>query len=223
MKIDFSCARNVLTAAALAVGMTTSLATPASAAPLRDDAPPSGQITISVVAANGTGCKPGTRTITVAPNNTAFTILYNDYTAEVRPADPDLVRKNCQLTLWVHVPQGFTYAIAKADYRGFASLARGARAIEKASYYFQGDSRTVGASHSFSGPLADNWQTKDEAEVGALVYAPCGEVRYFNANTELRVDKGTSKPSATSSITMDSTDVSITTKYHFAWKRCDER
>jgi hypothetical protein len=218
MRIRLSSARNALAAAGLAIGLAVTFAAPAAtAAPVTV---PDDKVVIDVVTADGSGCKPGTKSITVAPDNTAFTITYNDYSVEVGPATASLIRKNCQLTLWVHVPQGLTYAIAKADFRGFASLAPGATAIQKASYYFQGDSTTVSGSHSFAGPYGDNWQTTDQAEIGALVYAPCGAVRYFNVNSELRVSKGTSNSHSTSSITMDSTDGSISTIYQFHWKQC---
>jgi hypothetical protein len=211
-------ARNALAAAGLVIGMTISFAPPANASvPVT---PPDDKVVIDIVTADGSGCKPGTKSITVSPDNTAFTVTYNDYTAEVAPGTASLIRKNCQLALWVHVPQGLTYAVAKADFRGFASLARGATAVQKASYYFQGDSTTVSGTHNFNGPYGDNWQTTDEASIGALVYAPCGAVRYFNINSEVRVSRGSSNPNSTSSITMDSTDGSISTVYQFHWKEC---
>jgi hypothetical protein len=54
--------------------------------------------------------------------------------------------------------------------------------------------------------------------VSEIVYAPCGEVRHLNINTELRVNSGSSQ--AASFMTMDSTDSSVSTKYQFSWKRC---
>jgi hypothetical protein len=184
--------------------------------------PPTDRIIIDIVTVIGSGCPTGTAAVAVSPDNEAFTVTYSNYLAQVgvgsKPTD---FRKNCQLNLRVHVPQGFTYAIAQADYRGFASLARGATGVQRANYYFQGSSQTVFANHNLRGPLGDDWQATDTVSVDALVYAPCGEQRNFNINTELRVDKGTSNPNTTTSfVTMDSTDGSIKTLYHFDWKRC---
>lgn len=183
--------------------------------------PPTGKITITVATVNGSGCRPGSAAVAVAPDNTAFTVTYSDYLAQAGgSSSPTDARKNCQIALNVHVPQGFTYAVARADYRGFASLAEGAKGVEQASYYFQGQEETIRKSHTFTGPSEANWQASDETDVASLVYAPCGEERYFNINTELRVDAGTSAPSAVSYMAMDSTDGSINTEYHFAWKEC---
>jgi len=198
-------------------------APPAISTPIEDSvAPPADQIVISVATVNGSGCPAGTAAVAVSPDNTAFTVTYSQYMAQVGVgALPTDFRKNCQLNLKVHVPQGFTYAIAKADYRGFSHLESGATAMERANYYFQGQSQTSFIMHPFSGPVEDDWQTTDSVDVAALVFAPCGELRNLNVNTELRVNPGTSNPRKTTSfIAMDSTDGSIKTVYHFAWMAC---
>ncbi|WP_372444754.1 DUF4360 domain-containing protein [Crossiella equi] len=180
------------------------------------------KVTVDVVTVNGSGCPPGTTAVAVNWDNTAFTVTYSDYLAQVGVgAKPTDVRKNCQLALRVNYPQGFTYAIQKADYRGYANLQAGAAGIQRANYYFQGNSGNSWKTHRFNGPYADNWQATDTAEGPELVYAPCGETRNLNVNTELRVQVGSSNPSTTTSfMTMDSTDGSIRTTYHFSWKRC---
>jgi hypothetical protein len=198
------------------------LSPPATPALIVFPAPPANQIVIEVVTVNGSGCPAGTAAVAVSPDNTAFTVTYSSYMAMVGFGSvPTDFRKNCQLNLRVHVPQGFTYAIAQTDYRGFASLAAGATALERANYYFQGSSQTAFISHPFTGALDDNWQTTDIVDVAALVYAPCGEQRNLNINTELRVALGSSNPGTTTSfMSMDSTDGAINTIYHFAWKQC---
>jgi hypothetical protein len=187
-----------------------------------DSAPPSQRITVEVVTVNGSGCPAGTAAVAPASDNTAFTVTYSNYLAQVGVgAAPTDFRKNCQLNLRISVPQGFTYAISQADYRGFAALAAGASGMERANYYFQGTSPTTSISHSFSGPMIDDWQVTDMTDVAALVYAPCGEQRNLNVNTELRVFAGTSDQTATTSfMAMDSVDGSISTIYHLAWKEC---
>ncbi|MEE1801071.1 DUF4360 domain-containing protein [Streptomyces sp. NPDC101062] len=188
------------------------------------DVPPD-KIVIELATVNGSGCPAGTAAVAVSPDNTAFTVTYSQYLAQVGlGSQPTDFRKNCQLNLIVHVPGGFTYAIASADYRGFAHLERGATGTQKASYYFQGMPDTVSKSHAFSGPKEDNWQASDVTDVAQLVYAPCGERRNFNINTELRVAAGTSDPTKTTSfMTMDSTDANVSTVYHLAWKECPAR
>jgi hypothetical protein len=185
-------------------------------------APPTDKIVIDVVTVNGSGCPAGTAAIAVSPDNTAFTVTYSEYLAQVGVgAKATDNRKNCQINVNVHVPNGFTYAISQVDYRGYAQLAAGATGQERANYYFQGNSQTVYIAHPLTGPLEDNWQFTDKVEIPALVYAPCGEKRYLNINTELRAALGTSNGATTTSyVQMDSTDGSLSSIYHFAWKQC---
>ena len=184
--------------------------------------PPSDAIVIDVVTVNGSGCPAGTAAIAVSPDNTAFTVTYSNYLAQVGVgAGATDFRKNCQLNVNVHAPSGFTYAIAQVDYRGYAFLQSGATAQERANYYFQGMSTTAYATHPFAGPMDDDWQATDHVDVASLVFAPCGEQRLLNINTELRAAAGTSDVTKTTSfITMDSTDTTISTTYHFAWRTC---
>ena len=208
----------MLTAMAAAVLALSTVAGPTADA----DSPPDDRITVTVVTVNGSGCPAGTAAVAPAADNTAFTVTYSDFLAQVGiGALPTDFRKNCQLNLRVNVPQGFTYGIAQADYRGFAHLERGASGTERANYYFQGMSPTAYKSHTYNGPFSDDWQATDTTEVAAIVYSPCGERRNFNINTELRVNAGTSDPTKTTSfMAMDSTDGTIETTYHFAWKPC---
>jgi hypothetical protein len=208
---------NLITAGAL---LFSALASPAHA-PAKMS-PPSDKMVIDVASANGSGCPDNSAAVLVSPDNTAFTVTYNNYQAQVGVgAAADEFRKNCQLILNVHVPQGFTYAIAKTDYRGYAKLAPGSWAYEQANYYFQGDSHTTRARHNFAGPYDNDWQTTDEVGVASLAWARCGALRYFNINTELRIGPGTSDPHTTTSlITMDSTDTDLSTIFHLAWKHC---
>jgi hypothetical protein len=176
-------------------------------------------VMIDVVTVNGSGCPAGTAAIAAADDRTAFTVTYSDYLAQAgQGSEPTDFRKNCQLNIRVSYPQGFTFGIAQADYRVFVNLQQGATGVEKGSYYFQGMSNGTSRTHNFYGPKSDNWQATDRATVSEIIYAPCGEVRHLNINTELRVNAGASK--LNSFMTIDSTDSSVSTKYQFSWKRC---
>jgi hypothetical protein len=206
-------------AAALAAVAAISAAQPAQAAPHFSN-PPDDEIVIDVATVNGSGCPQDTAAVAVNEDNTSFTVTYSEYLVQAGGnSDPTDFRKNCQLNLIVHVPSGFTYAIAKTDYRGFAHLEPGAVGTQKASYYFSGESQTSSVTHTLEAPFSDNWQFTDEVDAPQLVYKPCGEERNFNINTELRVSAG-DDPELKSFMAMDSTDGDLETVYHFAWLTC---
>ncbi|MGW4210346.1 DUF4360 domain-containing protein [Lentzea sp. NPDC004789] len=181
------------------------------------DVPPPGAVTIDTI--NGSGCPKGTTTVTVSPDNSAFHVVFSSYAAKVGPgAAPTDFRKNCQLSIRVNAPDGFVYGISEVDYAGYLHLERGATSSLKSSFYFQGMADTGSRSHSWQGPVDDEWRATD---VGSpIIYPPCGVNRNLNINTELRVNVGTSDAKKASFMAMDSLDGHAKTDYIFSWKRC---
>jgi len=182
-------------------------------------APPGAQITLELQTVNGSGCPAGTATAWMLPDNTGFRINYGSFVAsDGGSSSPTEFRKNCQVNLLVHIPQGFTFAIARADYWGRAHLEPGATALERSNYYFQGSSGNNYVDHGFSGPLNGNWRATDITATADLIYSPCGATRSLNINTELRVDAGYS--SSPSYISMRASDGEAYTIVQFQWKQC---
>ena len=197
--------------------LALSLSTPAHAATDALAAAPDGKVTLEVIAANGSGCAPGTATVLANSDNTGFRIRYNDFVAEAGgSADATDRRKNCQIGVVVTVPAGWTFAIAEADYRGRARLYAGATALQRTNYYWQGSSENSSTEQAFSGPFNGYWTTRDVAPV--LIYTPCAEQKVLNINTELRVDGGTS--AYKSSVSMRSSEGDVDTLFNFSWTRC---
>jgi hypothetical protein len=205
----------------LALSLSGPALSPAYASAAEESAPPAEKITLDVVTVNGSGCPAGTAAVSVLPDNTGFRITYRDFIAqaggEARPTD---FRKNCQVNLLVHIPQGFTFAVARADYVGRARLEAGATGLQRTNYYFQGSSANNYVDHSFDGPFRALWHTIDATPVNELVYAPCGEVRSLNINTELRVNEGTANPAKISSLSLRSSEGNVETIVQFQWKTC---
>jgi uncharacterized protein DUF4360 len=210
--------RKSLAGAVLGAALALSSSTTAYAADTGAAAAiPEGAVTVEVVAANGSGCSPGTAAVIANPDKSGFRIRYYDFVAEAGgSADPTDRRKNCQIGALVTVPAGWTFAVARADYRGRARLASGATGLQRTNYYWQGSSTNSSTDETFGGPLNGYWHTSDVAPV--LVYTPCAEQRVLNINTELRVDAGSS--SARSSMSMRSSEGDVDTLFNFSWIRC---
>lgn len=204
--------------AVLSTVLALSLSTPARAAgDAAVAAVPEGTVTAEVIAANGSGCAPGTATVIANSDKTGFRIRYYDFVAEAGGgADLTDRRKNCQLGVLVSIPAGWTFAVAEADYRGRARLYSGATALQRTNYYWQGSSDNSSTNETFAGPLNSYWETSDVAPV--LVYRPCSDQRVLNINTELRVDSGTS--AAKNSMSMRTSEGDVDTLFNFSWIRC---
>ncbi len=150
-------------------------------------------------------------------DNTGFRIKYRAFLAEAGGGASIIDRrKNCQLGVLVTIPDGWTIAIASANYRGRASLLSGASALQRTSYYWQGSSATERKDATFTGPYSGLWTTWDVAPV--LTYAECGSQSVLNINTELRVDPGTS--TGTSTMSMNTTEGDVDTLFNFSLTSC---
>jgi hypothetical protein len=194
-----------------ASGLVAALLAAPVAAP--EAAPAPDGVAIEVVTVNGSGCPAGTATAT--PTRNGFTLNFTGYTAVSGPgAAPTDFRKNCQFSIGVTKPDGWQFAVQRATYGGFAWLAEGGTAIQRASYYFQGASATVTTSHELSGPLLDEWQTTDVPGAENLAYSPCDEDRNLNINTEVRAGAGNSAEDAYNLIHLNSAN------FRLNWRRC---
>jgi len=179
-----------------------------------DTAPPPDAVPVDVVTVNGSGCPPGTAHVEMSPDNTSFQVIYDQFAAlsggDARPTD---FRKNCQINLRIDAPAGYRYAVADADYYGWALIADGTNGLLRTNYYFQGSSSTVSVNHRFAGPFAGDWQrTNSDVELSA----PCDSQRNLNLNTELRLSRG----SGISFLKMDASSNSVNTRFHLKWRRC---
>ncbi|WP_131738525.1 DUF4360 domain-containing protein [Actinomadura roseirufa] len=210
-------AKPAFVACALATTMASVVPAAGASAPRFNPGPSGVSITIATV--NGSGCPSATAAVALSPSRDAFTITHRDYVAQVgggsKAADS---HKNCQINLKVHVPQGFTYRVSSVDHQLYASLQRGAEAIFRSSYYFQGSSNAKEFTHRLPGPYDGIWQFTDTDT--EPTWKPCGEERNFNVKTELQVNEGTSDPTKVSLAAASATDNSIKTTYHLDWKTC---
>lgn len=184
------------------------------------DAPP--YVRVRSISYAGTGCPAGSVSQNVSSDNQAFTLLFDQFVAEIGPGIPlSKNRKNCQIAVDLDFPSGWSYSVATLDYRGFVSLEAGARAEQSAAYYFQGQAATARLSTPMYGPVNRDFQIRDTLGVAAAVYSPCGLQRALNINTQLRL---VANPGASGYIANDSIDGQFQThtlyRYGLTWQRC---
>ncbi len=151
---------------------------------------PSPHFTVRLLTANGSGCPPGSAAVS-APNNTEFTVTYDNYLADDgNGSGPTDFRKNCQLNVVVGIPSGWTFGIAGVQYRGFADLDTGAQGQLEADYYYAGVPGTFPQDHSLFGPMDGTYEFDDEFPV--VTFAPCHFNATVNVDTSLQVFQGES-------------------------------
>lgn len=200
---------------------STSAAPSTSAIPSTSEtsAAPTQPVTLQLVSASGAGCPTGTAVAALSADRSAITITYSSFLAQAGPDVAQAEAKvSCHLALRAGLPAGYTYAVSRIDFRGYALLASGATTQLASTFHFVGFP-TTRLTHDITGPWDDDWQAG--ATVEGLVFGQCGQERTMNIATSLTVDPGAKKTATeVSFITMDSTDTSVTSVYRLSWKRC---
>lgn len=178
-----------------------------------------GGLRLGQPAYGGTGCPAGSASVTLSPDETAVSILFDSYSTEAGyTTGKSIDRKSCNISIPVSVPQGYSVSIFQVDYRGFNAVPSGANTRFEAEYFWAG-SRGPRISRTFYGPLNDNFTLTDELIASTVVWAPCGASVTLRANTSMMA-----RTNANFDQTMgvvDSADVSSGLIYHLRWRRCN--
>ena len=146
-----------------------------------------------------------------------MTRIFENYIASVGPYVPiSESRKNCQLNINLHVPQGWSYSVASFDYRGYVQLAPGQVAEQKSIYYFSGEANQVSDSF-FYGPVAKDYLTRDNIGFQTLVWSSCNAVEPLNVSSQVSI---TGDFQRSGEITTDSIDGKFSHRLGLIWRRC---
>ena len=164
----------------------------------------------------GTGCPGGSASVALSPDQSAISFLFDQYVVEAG-GDKAFDRKNCNIAVPVHVPQGYSVSVFAIDYRGFTGLPSGARAQLSVDYFLAG-SRGIRTSKTFYGPSSSDYLKSDNLGMEALVWTPCGANTILRANTTMLVQSNSRRQQAMA--TVDSADIQSGLVYHLQWRRC---
>lgn len=166
----------------------------------------------------GTGCPAGTASVSVSPDESAVSVLFDQFIAEAgRTTGRRIDRKSCNLTIPVQVPQGYSVAVFQVDYRGFNAVPRGGVNRFDSEYFWAG-SRGPRLSRIFSGPTNDNFTVTDGLMASTLVWAPCGASVNLRVNASMMAQANAAMEQTIGAV--DSADVSSGLVYHIQWRRC---
>lgn len=165
----------------------------------------------------GTGCPAGSASVALSPDQSAISILFDQYVVEAGGAKA-FDRKNCNIAIPVHVPQGYSVAVMSIDYRGFVGLPSGARANLNVNYFLAGQGRGINTSKTFYGASTENYLKSDRLGLESVVWSACGADTILRANTSMMVQSNSRRDQAMA--TVDSADIESGLIYHIQWRQC---
>lgn len=150
----------------------------------------------------GSGCPQGSASSSLTPDGLTLTMLFDSYTASP-------TRKACNISIPVHVPNGFQVSTITADYRGFAQ----GRGELKRSYFFAG-----GAGSSFTDVLGTSSGTTylktDDLIETSNIWSRCG------ADVNMRINSAIRGLNNRSNISVDSLDLHQGMVFHLQYRSC---
>ena len=165
---------------------------------------------------NGTGCPQGSATAALSPDSKSLSILFGDFSVEAGGTTGRfLQRKNCDIAVPVHVPNGMSVSVINIDYRGFTSLPAGTMAMFNAEYFFAG-TRGPAYSKVFMGPNTESYLLRNNLTGAAVTWSPCGQDVNLRATTGMFVRSS----GASALSTVDSADIRAGLIYSLQWRRC---
>ncbi len=179
----------------------------------------SGGMRLGTPAYGGNGCPAGTASVSLSPDQTSISILFDQFLTEAGNTNGRRIdRKSCNLSLPVEVPQGYSVALFQVDYRGFNAVPAGAMNRFEAEYFWAG-SRGPRIARVFNGPMNDSYTVTDNLIATTMVWTPCG------ASVNLRINASmmsqTNRRMDQTIGTVDSVDLSNGMIYHVQWRRCN--
>lgn len=173
---------------------------------------------IGAPAYGGTGCPAGSASVTVSPDQSAVSILFDQFLTEAgNTTGRRIDRKSCNLSIPVQVPQGYSVAVFTVDYRGYNAVPRGGYNRFDAEYFWAG-ARGPRISRQFNGPLNDTYTVTDDLMATSLIWTPCGASVNLRVNASM-MSMSNSRNEQTIG-TVDSADISSGLIYHLQWRRC---
>ncbi len=167
----------------------------------------------------GTGCPAGSASVSISPDQAELSILFDQYIAEAGESSGlAFDRKSCNLSVPVYVPNGYSVAIFRVDYRGFNAISTPSGWTQFNTEYFWAGVLGPQISRNFGGPLISDYTLTDDLTVGAMIWTPCGDSINLRVNSSAVAVAGADF--GQTMITVDSADVSSGLIYHLQWRQC---
>ncbi|KAF2672242.1 hypothetical protein BT63DRAFT_477035 [Microthyrium microscopicum] len=190
----------------------------ASPVPEAEDQPDPKSVYIESVTWNGSGCKRGTSdtTASLSDDRKTISVLYSNYVAQSGTgSSASDGRKNCLLNFKLHVPKGWQYTMSNTIFHGFADMGNGGcNGYVKASYWFSGQTGSVGAQYNFPKNALGNYETTTTVQA---IWPTCNIPTMFNVNSEAYISCSKNR----GQLTVDSIDHTYRETYILSWRRCD--
>src|SRR5687768_505334 len=183
------------------------------------------QIEVGTPVYAGNGCPQGTMQLMFSPDYLSFTVLFDQFIAEVGNGSSDKkINMSCDAIVPIQAPPGLQMQITRVYFLGFTSLSERARSTLHSVFNFRGakgDGDRLNLRYQFQGPLNEDFVlTSDANEGGETETSPCGGTFHLRILNQLRV--AGNGPESSAILALDSVDGATETVYYVNWRTCQQ-
>ena len=152
----------------------------------------------------GQGCPAGSFSIVTAPDGSALTVLFDNFSIKGPDANGGVTRITCTVEIPLHLPDGYSLGVYKVDYRGFAHLDAKQRAELDINYGVLRHNRSRNFRRGIKGAYDGDFNFNEHIGAGLMKRAGCGEDAVINFAAALTLQAGVGSNQAT--MALDSVD-----------------
>jgi len=141
------------------------------------DVPNPAEVFVRDAYVSGTGCPAGSVHLTLSAGGSQLSTELEEFVAQIGPTIDRLERrKSCNLTVDLHVPAGYAFAVKRIRQEGWASLDPLVWGTRQVNLRFAGDplTRSVSFQSDFYGPLYEDLGDDLSVGVESLLWSRCG-------------------------------------------------
>lgn len=170
----------------------------------------------------GNGCPAGSVALTVSPDDTAVSVLFDKMIVEAGGStNRRSEQKNCQLNIPIEVPPGYKATVATVDYRGyvFSSKQNIFNNLSVDYIWFGHPGRHY--ENKFKGPIDDVYTISQKVQAHLKQWTACGQTSSLVITADILTrtnPQGDSSLLALDSIDGASNDAGL--KFHLEYQAC---
>ncbi|GBG66724.1 hypothetical protein CBR_g68708 [Chara braunii] len=146
----------------------------------RAESPP--ESAIDLFTYMGSGCPANSAVGEISKDGQVLTMEFSEFSAETDAGNAGK-RKNCQISLKMRYPAGWTYSLETVSLRGYTRLDDKAKAVHRVSYYFTGEGGQGRFTKETEGAYDDNYE--HSGPFSPVISSLCGQNRNLNVNMEI--------------------------------------
>ena len=170
---------------------------------------------------SGSGCPKGSADVAISRNAKRIDIVFDKFFVEADNSMGNVsAKKECDTSIRIKVPHGFSLAIERVKYNGINKLPFGSKAHLMGAHFFNHEQVAV-VNKRFHGRTISPFDINSHVPYQRLSWTPCGEEALVTSRTQLSVVALRSIQPA--SVQVDDKLLRPGISYYLLWRSCSEQ